>query len=234
MSCRRPQLYDIASSVFAQKLSQVKGVGPGQVGGSSLPAVRVEVNPQPLSNYNVGLDQIGTFLQGANANQPQGRARERQDAASDLCHRPAFPGEGLQGSGGGLPERRAGPPVGPGPRGRWQRRCPQPRHRQRQSDGADPDQPPAECQYRRHGRAHQSLDAAVSRPSFRPTVRFKIASDRTHHHPRFRSRCPAQHDHFHRAGDPGGVHLPAQRLVDVHSQHLGAGFASSPLSARCI
>ena len=43
-----------------------------QVGGSSLPAVRVEVNPQPLSHYNVGLDQIGTFLQSANANRPKG------------------------------------------------------------------------------------------------------------------------------------------------------------------
>src|SRR6202522_855681 len=68
----RPQLYDIASSVFAQKLSQVQGVGQVQVGGSSLPAVRVEVNPQPLSDYNVGLDQIGTFLQNANANRPKG------------------------------------------------------------------------------------------------------------------------------------------------------------------
>src|SRR5580700_6057835 len=68
----RPQLYDIASSVFAQKLAQVKGVGQVSVGGSSLPAVRVEVNPQPLSTYHVGLDQVGTFLQGANANRPKG------------------------------------------------------------------------------------------------------------------------------------------------------------------
>ncbi|HEY6466565.1 MAG TPA: efflux RND transporter permease subunit [Candidatus Acidoferrales bacterium] len=68
----RPQLYDIASSVFAQKLSQVEGVGQVSVGGSSLPAVRVEVNPQPLSNYNVGLDQVGTFLQSANANVAKG------------------------------------------------------------------------------------------------------------------------------------------------------------------
>ena len=68
----RPQLYDIASSVFAQKLAQVQGVGQVNVGGSSLPAVRVEVNPQPLSRYNVGLDQIGSFLQGANANKPKG------------------------------------------------------------------------------------------------------------------------------------------------------------------
>jgi multidrug efflux pump len=68
----RPQLYDIASSLFAQKLAQVQGVGQVSVGGSSLPAVRVEVNPQPLAKYNVGLDQIGTVLQGANANRPKG------------------------------------------------------------------------------------------------------------------------------------------------------------------
>ena len=68
----RPELYDLASSVFAQKLSQVQGVGQVQVGGSSLPAVRVEVNPQPLSRYNVGLDQVGSFLQRANANTPKG------------------------------------------------------------------------------------------------------------------------------------------------------------------
>ena len=68
----RPKLYDIASSIFAQKLAQVQGVGQVSVGGSSLPAVRVEVNPQPVSKYNVGLDQVGSFLQGANANRPKG------------------------------------------------------------------------------------------------------------------------------------------------------------------
>ncbi len=68
----RPQLYDIASSIFAQKLSQVQGVGQVSVGGSSLPAVRVEVNPQPVSQYNVGLDQISSFLAGANALSPKG------------------------------------------------------------------------------------------------------------------------------------------------------------------
>ncbi len=76
----KPVLYDIASSIFAQKLSQVKGVGSVNVGGSALPAVRVEVNPQPVSKYNVGLDQIGTFLQGANANKPQGEIANDQMA----------------------------------------------------------------------------------------------------------------------------------------------------------
>jgi multidrug efflux pump len=75
----RPQLYDIASSNFAQKLAQVKGVGQVSVGGSSLPAVRVEVNPQPLSRYNVGLDQVGTFLQSANTNKPKGSFSNAQE-----------------------------------------------------------------------------------------------------------------------------------------------------------
>jgi multidrug efflux pump len=67
-----PVLYDMASSVLAQKLSQVEGVGQVGVAGSSLPAVRVELNPQPVSRYNYGLDQIAGFLGSANANKPKG------------------------------------------------------------------------------------------------------------------------------------------------------------------
>ncbi|HKD07328.1 MAG TPA: multidrug efflux RND transporter permease subunit [Bryobacteraceae bacterium] len=67
-----PVLYDMASSVLAQKLAQVRGVGQVNVNGSSLPAVRVELNPQPVSRYNVGLDIIANFLANANANRPKG------------------------------------------------------------------------------------------------------------------------------------------------------------------
>ena len=67
-----------------------------------------------------------------------------------------------------------------------------------------------------------------------PTVRFKIASDRTITTRDSMQRCPAQHDHLHRAGDFGGVRLPAQRLVDVHSERSRCRFPSSPRSARCI
>src|SRR5580698_9809831 len=74
----RATLYDIASSIFAQKLAQVQGVGQVQVGGSSLPAVRIELNPQPVSDYNVGLDEIGTFLAGANALNPVGEIGNSQ------------------------------------------------------------------------------------------------------------------------------------------------------------
>ena len=67
-----PQLYDLASSVFAQRISQIEGVGQVQVNGGSLPAVRVELNPQPVSKYSVGLDQTASFLASANANRPKG------------------------------------------------------------------------------------------------------------------------------------------------------------------
>ena len=70
----------MASSVFAQKLSQVPGVGQVNVGGSSLPAVRVELNPQPISNYNVGLDQISSFLARANALSPKGQLENSRTA----------------------------------------------------------------------------------------------------------------------------------------------------------
>src|SRR5690606_12082370 len=66
------QIYDAASTILQQKLSQVQGIGQVSVGGSSLPAVRVELNPMALNKYGVGLDQVRTALQESNANRPKG------------------------------------------------------------------------------------------------------------------------------------------------------------------
>ena len=66
------QMYDAASTVMAQKLAQVSGVGQVIVGGSSLPSVRVELNPTALNKYGIGLEQVRTVLSGANANVPKG------------------------------------------------------------------------------------------------------------------------------------------------------------------
>ena len=65
-------MYDSASTVLAQKLSQVGGVGQVIVGGSSLPAVRVELNPLALNKYGVGLEEVRASLSGSNANLPKG------------------------------------------------------------------------------------------------------------------------------------------------------------------
>ena len=66
------QMYDAASTVLAQKLSQVEGIGQVDVGGSSLPAVRVELNPRALFKYGIGLEDVRAALAAANANSPKG------------------------------------------------------------------------------------------------------------------------------------------------------------------
>src|SRR5271154_161296 len=66
------QMYDAASTIMAQKLSQVSGVGQVTVGGSALPGVRVELNPSALNKYGIGFEQVRSALAGANANTPKG------------------------------------------------------------------------------------------------------------------------------------------------------------------
>jgi multidrug efflux pump len=68
----RGDLYDAASTVLAQKLSQVEGIGEVVVGGSSLPAVRAELIPQALYKYGIGLEDVRAALAGANAHSPKG------------------------------------------------------------------------------------------------------------------------------------------------------------------
>src|SRR5580700_2677971 len=63
----RGQMYDSASTIMAQKLSQISGVGQVTVGGSSLPGIRVELNPTTLQKYGIGLEEVRTVLAGANA-----------------------------------------------------------------------------------------------------------------------------------------------------------------------
>ncbi|AWN55152.1 efflux RND transporter permease subunit [Methylobacterium sp. 17Sr1-1] len=65
-------LYDSAATVLAQKLSQLEGIGNVEIGGSSLPAVRVELDPHALFNYGIGLEGIRAALASANANSPKG------------------------------------------------------------------------------------------------------------------------------------------------------------------
>ena len=73
-----PDMYDTANSVLAQKLAQVEGVGQVFVGGSSSPAVRVQVNPQQLNSYGISLETIRSVLGAANANRPKGETSDLQ------------------------------------------------------------------------------------------------------------------------------------------------------------
>jgi multidrug efflux pump len=66
------ELYDAASTVLSQKLSQISGIGEVVVGGSALPAVRVELNPNALYKYGIGLEDIRAALASTNAHSPKG------------------------------------------------------------------------------------------------------------------------------------------------------------------
>ena len=72
----RGQMYDAASTLLAQKLSQIRGVGQVTVGGSSLPAVRVEVNPDALNKYGIGFENLRTAIASSNINRPKGNLEE--------------------------------------------------------------------------------------------------------------------------------------------------------------
>ncbi len=67
------QMYDAASSILQQKLSQVEGVGQVFVGGSSLPAVRIDLNPLKLSKYGISLESVRNVLANTNVNRPKGQ-----------------------------------------------------------------------------------------------------------------------------------------------------------------
>ncbi len=68
----RGQMYDVASTVLAQKIAQIGGVGQVTMGGSSLPAVRIELNPGALAKYGVGLEDVRAAIVATNANRPKG------------------------------------------------------------------------------------------------------------------------------------------------------------------
>ncbi len=70
---RKPtQIYDVAANIIQQKLSQERGVGQVNISGASLPAVRVELNPNALARYGIGMEDVRAALASANANRPKG------------------------------------------------------------------------------------------------------------------------------------------------------------------
>src|ERR1700748_210648 len=68
----RGQMYDAASNVLEQRLSQIDGIGQVVIGGATLPAVRVELNPGAMFKYGIGLEDVRAALSSANANSPKG------------------------------------------------------------------------------------------------------------------------------------------------------------------
>jgi multidrug efflux pump len=82
----RGALYDAASTIMAQRLSQVQGVGQVNVGGGALPAVRVEVNPNQLNSYGLGLSSVAAVLRQQNANLPKGQIKNGSTSEDILAN----------------------------------------------------------------------------------------------------------------------------------------------------
>ena len=74
----KAQMYDAASTILQQRLSQVPGVGQVMVGGGSAPAVRVDLNPTVLNHYGIALEDVRLALGSANANRPKGSISDEQ------------------------------------------------------------------------------------------------------------------------------------------------------------
>ena len=72
----RGELYDLASTVLAQKIAQVNGIGQVSVAGSSLPAVRVDLNPDALNHYGLALDEVRSAIGAANSEGPKGAVEQ--------------------------------------------------------------------------------------------------------------------------------------------------------------
>ena len=82
----RGRLYDAASTIMQQKLSQIPGVGQVNLGGSSLPAVRVDINPTQLNSYGLGLQDVKNMLGQQNANEPKGQIWDGHTTADILAN----------------------------------------------------------------------------------------------------------------------------------------------------
>jgi multidrug efflux pump len=71
------QIYDQASNIIQQKLSQISGVGDVSLNGASLPAIRIELNPRALFKYGIGLEDVRAAVGAANANSPKGDIQQK-------------------------------------------------------------------------------------------------------------------------------------------------------------
>jgi multidrug efflux pump len=66
------QVYDAVSNIIQQRMSQIQGVGDVELGGGSLPAVRVSVNPYQVNQYGIAMEDVRAAIEAANANRPKG------------------------------------------------------------------------------------------------------------------------------------------------------------------
>ena len=218
----RAKMYDAGSTILAQKLSQVDGVGTVFVGGGSLPAVRVELNPTVVHKYGIGLEDVRSMLASTNTNRPKGQLADASHQPGDQDQRSIVQGRGVSGPDRHLPQRGAGAAQRSGRRGGFGGGRAHRRLGERQDRGDGGHLPVAGRQhYRDGGSDPRPAAATVGRhsPGYQPL------SDRgpLPAHPRLLEGCGTHPGHFGHPGDPGGLRLPAEFPGHPHPGRGGAG-----------
>jgi multidrug efflux pump len=79
-------LYDTASSIIQQKISQISGVGQVTILGGSLPSVRIDLNPQQVSHYGLGLQDVAAVISAQNANRPKGQISDENNIVDIMAN----------------------------------------------------------------------------------------------------------------------------------------------------
>ena len=214
-------MYDAASNILAQRLSQLSGIGNVNIGGSSLPAVRVELNPQALIQLRHRARGRARRACLGQRQQPEGHDRRRQPAFSDLHQRPGERCRRLRAAGDRLSQRRGGPPLRRRPGLRLRSGQPQSRHVRRSAVGAGHSLPSAERQHHRDRRRREGGAAAPG--SGHAGRHERQGRDRSQHHdPRLTARHRADAGAGGDAGHRRGVSVPAQGQRHHHPQRRGA------------
>ena len=226
------QMYDAASTILAQKLSQVSGVGQVTVGGSSLPAVRVELNPAALNKYGVGLEQVRATLAAANANRPKGAVedgdRHWQIYANDQAKTAAeyLPLIVSYQNGAAIQLSDVAEVVDS--------------VQDLRNAGMANGKPSVLVIINRQPNANiiETVDRVTAllpslRASIPSTIDLTLAMERTTTIRASLRDTDAVADHCRRAGDPRRVPVPAQRQGDADSERRGSGVARSARSASC-
>ena len=179
----RGQLYDAASTILQQRISQVYGVGQVFVGGSALPGVRVEVNPSQLNELGLGLEDVRAVLSAANVNSPKGQFADESQSwtitTTDQLLKAKYYKDLLVAYRNGAPVRLADSPT-------WSIRW-----RTCATSATSTIKPAVICYIFRQPGANivETVDRVLAtlpllKASIPASINLRVLMDRTHHHPR--------------------------------------------------
>ena len=218
------QLYDLASNILQQRLSQLPGIGEVDVSGAALPAVRVEINPGAIFHYGIGLEDIRAALASANANSPKGAIEDDDSHYQIYANDQASARGAISRPRDRLSQRRAGP-------ARRRRRGRSTRSRTCATPASSTASPASRWSCRASRAPTSSRPSTACEPSCRASIAslpgdidLTVAVDRSKTIRQSLQRHRKDAGDRGRSGHPGGVRVPAQRARGGDPERRGADF----------